>query len=113
MVAVTPRISRILKILEPMILPIAISSSPFNAPAMDVASSGRLVPMAIIVSPITASLIFKCFAIDTAEVTNKLAPEIKNVNPAAIKTIETGIERVLFSPSSNSFSTAFFSFNTP
>lgn len=52
----TPSTITILKMLEPMILPTAISFSPFNAPAMKVASSGKLVPIAITVSPMTNSL---------------------------------------------------------
>ncbi|CQR22840.1 Uncharacterised protein [Yersinia enterocolitica] len=49
-----------------MILPTAISSSPFNAPAMNVANSGKLVPMAITVSPMTSSLTPATLAITVA-----------------------------------------------
>ncbi len=45
----------ILKMFEPIILPMAMSSSPLRAPAMAVASSGRLVPMAITVRPMVSS----------------------------------------------------------
>jgi hypothetical protein len=70
-----------LKMFEPMILPKAKSSSPLSTPAMLAANSGKLVPIAIIVSPITKSLIPKCFAITTAESTRKCALNGKIIIP--------------------------------
>lgn len=66
MLADTPNISKILNILEPSIFPIAMSLSPFIAAVTEVTSSGKLVPIAIIVKLITFSLIFKLCAIITA-----------------------------------------------
>ena len=51
-----PAIARILNRLEPTIFPIAISGFFLSAETTDVASYGKLVPAATIVSPITASL---------------------------------------------------------
>ena len=61
-----PRMNRLLKIFEPTTLPIAMSFSPFEAATMEVMSSGRLVPKAMIVSPIRRSLIPAKCAIQVA-----------------------------------------------
>ena len=53
MAAATPSTNRILKILEPITFPSAISTSFFLAATIDVTSSGRLVPIATMVSPIS------------------------------------------------------------
>ena len=50
MTAVAPNIRNTLKIFDPRTFPIAISTSFFLAAAMDVTSSGRLVPTATIAS---------------------------------------------------------------
>ena len=47
-IAEVPSISNILNMFEPIILPIAMSLSPFNAATTLVTSSGRLVPIASI-----------------------------------------------------------------
>ena len=60
---VIPRIKKILKILEPTIFPTAISDFFFRAATIEVASSGRDVPAATIVSPITRSLMPSSLAI--------------------------------------------------
>lgn len=54
-----PKTNRILKMLLPTIFPRAISLSFFKAAVMDVASSGKDVPIAIMVKPTRASLIPK------------------------------------------------------
>ena len=54
--AETPRMSRILNRLEPITLPMAISFCPLRAATIEVTSSGRLVPMATIVRPMSVSL---------------------------------------------------------
>lgn len=53
---VTPKIAKMLNTLEPKTFPIAIPLLPLRAATMLVASSGKEVPPATIVSPITASL---------------------------------------------------------
>ena len=65
--------AKMLKIFEPTILPSAKSSSFFNTPAIQAASSGRLVPIAIMVNPITKSLRPKYLAIS-------LLSQLKNVS---------------------------------
>ena len=54
MTAVIPRIINIFKILLPTIFPIVIPALLSNAAVMLTAASGKLVPMATIVSPITS-----------------------------------------------------------
>ena len=61
-IAVAPRIAKILKIFEPMALPMAISFSPLHVATTEAASSGSEVPIATTVNPITASDNFKSFA---------------------------------------------------
>lgn len=50
--ALAPTTNRILKILDPMMFPIAMSALPFFAAVTEVTSSGKDVPKATIVSPI-------------------------------------------------------------
>jgi len=61
--------SRMLKILEPITFPIAISLFFFAAATMDVTNSGSDVPAAIMVNPIIFSLTPKLFAMFTLFVT--------------------------------------------
>ena len=64
-----PKINNKLNVLEPSIFPRAISSSPFNIATTDVTNSGREVPIATIVSPISLSLMPKVVAISFEEFT--------------------------------------------
>ena len=73
-----PNINRILKILDPIIFPIAISSLFFMIAAIEVTSSGNEVPAAIIVNLITFLLIFNVSAMNTAELTTISPPDIVN-----------------------------------
>ena len=50
--ALEPTTNKILKILDPMMFPIAISALPFLAAVTEVTSSGNEVPKAAIVRPI-------------------------------------------------------------
>ena len=77
-----PKMSRMLKILEPTTLPTAISLSPFFAATIEVTSSGSDVPKATIVSPIMASLSPKTRAISLAPSTDKSPPIMIPTNPA-------------------------------
>ena len=52
-VAVVPRIKKTLKIFEPITFPMIISGFFLRAATIEVANSGKDVPIAIIVSPIT------------------------------------------------------------
>ena len=56
------RMSKILKILDPIILPIAIPLFFLMAATAEVMSSGKEVPIAMIVSPIIFSLTPNCVA---------------------------------------------------
>ena len=72
--AVVPITNRILKILLPTILPMAIPAFPFFAAVTDVTSSGSEVPNATMVRPINLSLIPKTLAIAEAPLTAKSLP---------------------------------------
>ena len=74
-IAVIPRTDPILKIFEPIKLPTEIPSSFFAIATKDAASSGTLVPMATIVTDITASLILICLAKLIEPSTKKSAPK--------------------------------------
>ena len=83
--AATPSTKRILKILEPMTLPSAISTSSFLEATMEVTSSGRLVPMAMIVSPISVWLSPRLDAIEDAPSTTKSPPYLIAIIPPNMK----------------------------
>lgn len=82
--AATPSTKRILKILEPMTLPSAYDSS-FLEATMEVTSSGRLVPMAMIVSPISVWLSPRLDAIEDAPSTTKSPPYLIAIIPPNMK----------------------------
>ena len=86
--AVTPRIPRTLKMLDPTILPIAISDWRRNAAVSEVASSGRDVPTATMVRPINASDTSKSRATDTAPSTKNRAPNNSAARPNPIHSSE-------------------------
>ena len=83
-VADAPIIRKILKIFEPTTLPTAISLSPFLAAITDVTNSGRDVPHATIVRPISASLRPKNLAISFAPSTDKSPPKTMPASPIPI-----------------------------
>jgi hypothetical protein len=76
-----PNTRRILVILEPIIFPIAIPDLPYNAAFKLTPSSGREVPNATMVSPITNLEIFNLEAIWTDDFTNQSAPKYNNTVP--------------------------------
>lgn len=78
---VTPPIPRILKILDPTILPIAILFSFFIAAIIDVATSGREVPNAKTPKPIMVSRIPKYLAKSIDPTINNLAPKDTPIKP--------------------------------
>ena len=83
MTAVIPRIINIFKILLPTIFPIVIPALLSNAAVMLTAASGKLVPMATIVSPITSCGIPSFFAMLAAPSTNQSAPFTSRKNPTS------------------------------
>ena len=75
----------ILRTLDPITFPTTISVF-FLITALTVAaSSGRLVPIAIMVNPITNSEIFNIKAIFSANITAYLDPRIKDKSPIKMK----------------------------
>lgn len=87
-VAEHPNTRKILKMLLPITLPSAIAVFPLRAAVTDVASSGREVPIATIVRPITASLTPMAEAIPDAPSTNKSPPKIRPASPPTIQMID-------------------------
>ena len=81
---VTPNTARILNILEPITLPIAIPLSPLRAATTLVASSGNDVPPATIVKPIIASDTPNDEATLTAPLTKRLLPKIRHDKPTTV-----------------------------
>ena len=79
-----PKMNRRLKILEPITFPIAIPVSPFLAATADVTSSGRDVPIATIVSPISVSVIPAALAISFALFTTTCPPAMISASPITI-----------------------------
>lgn len=79
--AVQPSTKKILKILDPITLPRHISECPLVAATIDVANSGRDVPAASIVSPISPSDHPMARAIADALSTNHCPPSIRQARP--------------------------------
>ena len=73
--AVSPRMPRTLKILDPTTFPIATSALPFTAPMKLTTSSGIDVPTPTIAAPMTKSETLNFLAMDTAPATRKSAPK--------------------------------------
>lgn len=80
--AVKPSIQNILKILLPTTFPIAISACFLSAATTEVASSGRLVPIATTVNPIIASLIPIFVARSTAPSTIHFPQRVNPTKPS-------------------------------
>ncbi len=77
----TARTTRKLKILDPMMAPIAISLCPRNALTTEAASSGRLVPIATIVRPMINSDTPRLVAILTAPTTSIRLDAMSTASP--------------------------------
>jgi len=76
-----------LKIFEPITFPIAISEFFLKLATTEVISSGRLVPIAIIVRPIKVSETQKERAISVAPFTSISAPQASHIIPNIKKRI--------------------------
>lgn len=87
----TPRIKRVLKILEPTTLPMLISFIPFTALFMLTEASGALVPIETRVRPIIRGGILSAFAISLEPLTNQSAPFTSKTIP----TISNRISRAI------------------
>ena len=105
-VEATPKINKILNILDPIALPTAISFSPFLAATIEVTSSGNEVPTATIVRPTNYSLIPASLAKEDAVVTTNSPPATIPAIPKIMKTIFTHIF-LGFSSFSSSTSSSF------
>ncbi len=90
-VAEAPRTRKILNMLLPMTFPIAKPGLPLIADITEVASSGREVPAATIVKPITASLTPRADAMPDAPSTNQFPPNIRPPRPRAIHSTDFAI----------------------
>jgi hypothetical protein len=82
--AVNPKIQKILKMFDPTIFHTARSACPRFAAIIEVASSGREVPMATIVRPMNASESLAIRAISMAHSTKIFPPRNKPTNPPTI-----------------------------
>ena len=100
--AAIPSTSKMLKMLEPITFPSAISTSFFLAATMEVTSSGRLVPSATIVSPISVWLSPNDNAISDALLTTKSPPNLIAIIPPTIKSMLFHIGIILISSSTYS-----------
>ena len=85
--AVQPTIIKVLKMLLPTTLPMAMSALPFRAEDMLTVSSGADVPKATMVSPITMDGIWKRLAMDAAPSVSPLAPKRMRRSPPIRKRI--------------------------
>gem|GEM_PF-3097646 len=85
---VAPKTSNRLNILLPTTFPIAISEFLLSEAITEVASSGKLVPNAIMVSPITDSDIPYQRAIFFADHTRKFAPIESHTSPPIIYRVD-------------------------
>ncbi len=92
----TPRITSMFMILEPTTFPTAISGFPRLAAMIEVTSSGMLVPIATIVSPMILSETWNDRAISTAPSTRIFPPENKRTTASIIHRIDfqRGILRI-------------------
>ncbi len=77
----SPNITSTFMILLPTTLPMVISALPFKAAEILTAASGRDVPIATMVSPMTSWGIPNLSAMLDAPSTNQSAPFIKSTNP--------------------------------
>ena len=85
-----------LKILEPTALLTASALFPDMDAVTLTASSGRLVPIATIVSPIIIEGTRRRFATEELPSTKKSAPLIKSTNPTTSSTIAINISFIVF-----------------
>ena len=76
-----PTTNKMLKMLLPTILPIAMSAFPLRAATTEVNNSGSDVPSATMVSPINLSLIPNIFASEVAASTVTSLPQIISTRP--------------------------------
>ena len=95
-IATIPKIKKMFDIFEPTTLPIATSVFPLIAPEIPTASSGRLVPIATIVSPITIDGTLSFFAIALAPDTKKSAPKTRKIKPKTKKSMFKKISIIVF-----------------
>ena len=82
-----PKMKNELNILLPITLPIAIPGFFLSAAVMEVASSGKEVPAATIVSPTTDSLMPILIAMPLAPSTKNCPPKISPKRPPRIKSV--------------------------
>ena len=81
MLPAIPTTASVLNMLEPRMLPSAISCSPLRVAMMEAASSGSDVPTAMTVRPITRSLTPRAWAISTAPQTSMRELAMSSTRP--------------------------------
>ena len=94
-----PNTNKMLKMFDPMTLPIINSFSPFFKAVSEVTSSGKEVPIATMVKPTNVSLIPRAIAIAEALSTTKSPPRMIPISPIKIKIMLFGREYFGFSTS--------------
>lgn len=85
--ALNPRIKKTFAIFDPRTFPIAISGFHPILASTDTMSSGILVPIATIVSPMIASEIPYFLARETAPSTSTFHPNVRSTSPKIIEAI--------------------------
>ena len=93
----TPKINRVLEILEPIILPKAMPELPLTLAKVLMTNSGAEVPKATIVKPIKKLEMPNFVAIDEDPSIIISATLIKKINPKINKIIVRNIENLRFS----------------
>lgn len=88
-IADIPRINKILAMLLPTTLPIAISGVPLNIASTETVISGIEVPKPTIIELTNILEIFKCLATDIEPFIKASPPKYKIINPDIIVTIST------------------------
>ena len=96
MTALRPATTNKLKMLDPMTLPVAISSTPFKEAVMLTQASGKLVPMETMVKPMIMVGTRNIFAKSEAPPTNQSAPLISSKKPSAKKMMVNNNEKTPF-----------------
>ena len=89
--AVQPTITRVLNVLLPTTLPMAMSALPLRAEDMLTVSSGAEVPKATMVSPMTMDGMWKRLATDAAPSVKPLAPKRMRSSPPTRNNISIGM----------------------
>ena len=92
MMAEAPNIKNVLKMFEPTTFPMAISAFFLRAAMIDVANSGKEVPMETMVNPMILSEISRYWAMNTAPFTNIRPPTMRPAKPNRMNKMDFQME---------------------